>query len=133
MELREALSQISEIRQRMAGTEVFRGYRSLPIALSGLLAIVGTFVQPILIGDPHQNIGTYCAVVRRRRIEHCRGRADYDFARSTQRCIADAQNHFAGAGSTRSGVGCRWIDDGGLNSIQSRCGRFDTRALADSV
>ena len=38
MELREALSQISEIRQQMARSEVFRGLRSVPVAFSGLLA-----------------------------------------------------------------------------------------------
>ena len=38
MELREALTQIAEIRTRMAETERFRGYRAAPIALSGLIA-----------------------------------------------------------------------------------------------
>ena len=38
MEFREALSQIAEIRQQMARTEVFRGFRSLPVAFSGVLA-----------------------------------------------------------------------------------------------
>ena len=39
MELREALTQISEIRRQMARTEVFRGYRAMPVAFSGLLAL----------------------------------------------------------------------------------------------
>lgn len=62
MELRDALAQISEVRMRMAETELFRGYRSLPIAFSGLLAVVAAMVQPFLIADPHREIGVYCAL-----------------------------------------------------------------------
>lgn len=39
MELHEALTQISEIRQQMARAEVFRGYRSLTTAFSALIAV----------------------------------------------------------------------------------------------
>ena len=45
MELREALTQISEIRQRVAQAEVFRGYRAVPVAFSGLLALATACVQ----------------------------------------------------------------------------------------
>ena len=41
MELREALTQITEIRLQMARTEVFRGYRALPAAFSGGVALAG--------------------------------------------------------------------------------------------
>ena len=37
MELREALTQITEIRQQLARTEVFRGYRAMPVAFSGVV------------------------------------------------------------------------------------------------
>ena len=40
MELHEALTQIAEIRQQMARAQVFRGYRSLTTAFSGVLAFV---------------------------------------------------------------------------------------------
>ena len=40
MELREALTQITEIRLQMARTEVFRGYRAMPVAFSGAVAVV---------------------------------------------------------------------------------------------
>ena len=40
MELREALCQIEEIRDRIAATEQFHGYRAIPIALSGVIAMV---------------------------------------------------------------------------------------------
>ena len=38
MELRDALSQIAEIRQRMAQGQLFRGYRSATTAFSGVMA-----------------------------------------------------------------------------------------------
>ena len=36
MELRDALNQVAEIRQRMAEAELFRGYRAAPALGSGL-------------------------------------------------------------------------------------------------
>ena len=38
MELRDALTQIAEIRQKVAQAEQFRGYKALPVAFSGVLA-----------------------------------------------------------------------------------------------
>ena len=52
MELREALTQISEIRQQMARTEVFRGYRAMPVAFSGLLALAAAGFQAVWIAEP---------------------------------------------------------------------------------
>ncbi|OYP36080.1 hypothetical protein [Rhodopirellula sp. MGV] len=45
MELRDAMQQISEIRQQMAQTEVFRGYRSLTVASSGMLGLAAAAVH----------------------------------------------------------------------------------------
>lgn len=59
MELREALSQITEIRAQMARTETFRGYRSGTVGLSGLLGVAGAVVQAVWIPDPGQNIRAY--------------------------------------------------------------------------
>jgi hypothetical protein len=59
MELQEALTQISEIRQQMARTEVFRGYRALPVAFSGVLAVLAAVAQSIWIPDPGQQVGAY--------------------------------------------------------------------------
>ena len=50
MELRDALSHIAEIRLRMAETELFRGYRSLPVAMSGLLAALSATRKPTRMG-----------------------------------------------------------------------------------
>jgi hypothetical protein len=62
MELREALDSIATIRRRMAETEVFRGYRALPVALSAVFALVAGFVQPILVPRPDQDVSGYVAL-----------------------------------------------------------------------
>lgn len=62
MELREALAQITEIRAQMARTETFRGYRSLTVGFSGLLALVGAAVQTVWIPQPGRNIDAYLAL-----------------------------------------------------------------------
>lgn len=59
MELHEALTQISEIRQQMARTEVFRGYRALPVAFSGVLAVVAATLQASFVPDPSQQVLAY--------------------------------------------------------------------------
>ncbi len=45
MELNHALSQLSEIHAQVLRSEVFRGYRSIPIAGTGLLAFVAATAQ----------------------------------------------------------------------------------------
>jgi len=52
MELEDALARISEIRVQMARTCVFRGYRSVPIALSGGLAFLAGAIQKAVVADP---------------------------------------------------------------------------------
>ena len=59
MELREALTQISEIRQQMTRSEVYRGYRSLTTGVSGMLAILGAVIQPLFIASPVSELGRY--------------------------------------------------------------------------
>jgi hypothetical protein len=59
MELHEALSQITEIRAQMARTEVFRGYRSAPVAFSALLAIGSAGAQATWIPEPSQQLAAY--------------------------------------------------------------------------
>jgi len=46
MELAHALDQISEIHGQLAKSETFRGYRPLPIALSGVVALAAALAQP---------------------------------------------------------------------------------------
>jgi hypothetical protein len=59
MELHEALTQIAEIRRQMAKSDVFRGYRSAPVAASGLLALGAAVVQGRVVADPTQQINEY--------------------------------------------------------------------------
>jgi hypothetical protein len=59
MELREALTQISEIRALLARTEVFRGYRAMPVAFSGGVAVLAALIQAGTIPDPLAQTGPY--------------------------------------------------------------------------
>ena len=52
MELHEALSQIAEIRTRLAETESFRGYRAFPVAVTGGIAVLAAAAQATLVPDP---------------------------------------------------------------------------------
>ena len=49
-----ALNQIAEIHQQLAKGEIYRGYRSLPIAASGLMGLAAAWLQPRSLGaaDP---------------------------------------------------------------------------------
>ena len=59
MELHEALSQISEIRQQMARSEVFRGYRSMTVGFSGVLGLLAAVFQPRWVPSPEAELGRY--------------------------------------------------------------------------
>lgn len=59
MELHEALNQISQIREHLARGEVFRGFRSGTVAFSGLLAIIGASVQPLIVPRPAEQLAGY--------------------------------------------------------------------------
>jgi TctA family transporter len=54
MDFTRALSQIAEIHQQIAKGEVYRGYRSLPVAASGAIGIAGAWFQTPSLGvvDP---------------------------------------------------------------------------------
>ncbi len=62
MELREALTQIAEIRRQMAKSDVFRGYRSAPVAVSGALALSAAIAQPYVVPDPTADIMAYLSL-----------------------------------------------------------------------
>jgi hypothetical protein len=44
-----AADQISAIHEQLAKAEVFRGYRPVPVALSGVCGLIGAFFQPSVI------------------------------------------------------------------------------------
>ena len=54
VDVSRALDQIAEIHQQMAKGEVYRGYRSLPFAASGLMGLAAAWLQPAGLGtaDP---------------------------------------------------------------------------------
>jgi hypothetical protein len=53
MDHSRALSQIAEIHQQIAKGEIYRGYRSVPIALSGVVGLAAAVAQPARINsDP---------------------------------------------------------------------------------
>jgi hypothetical protein len=62
MELRDALTQISEIRLQLARTEVFRGFRAMPVAFSGVLALATAGYQATWIPDPANALDDYLAL-----------------------------------------------------------------------
>jgi hypothetical protein len=55
VDIHKALDQISEIHGHLAKTDVYRGYKAVPVALSGVLALVAAGVQTRLVGNdsPH--------------------------------------------------------------------------------
>ena len=59
MNLRNAIQQISDIRQQMAKSEVFRGYRSLTVGVSGGLALVGAVWQSQWLPSPTADLTRY--------------------------------------------------------------------------
>ncbi len=61
-ELHEALERIAQIRHQMARTEVFRGYRALPVAFSGTLAVGAGLAQAVWLARPMEQLGSYLAL-----------------------------------------------------------------------
>jgi hypothetical protein len=53
VQVSRALEQIAEIHQQLAKGEVYRGYRPLPVACSGLAGIIAAAVQPRGLGWNH--------------------------------------------------------------------------------
>lgn len=51
MEIHRALNQISEIHDQLAKAEFYRGYRSIPVAFSGIVALLAAALQNRVIGS----------------------------------------------------------------------------------
>jgi len=64
MEVQKALNQISEIHGHLAKAHVYRGYRAVPVAVSGVLALLAAAVQTKLtgIGSPQSFVIYWVAV-----------------------------------------------------------------------
>jgi hypothetical protein len=59
MDLRQALSQVSEIRDHLARTEVYRGYRSLTVGFSGLVGLAAASIQAFWLPQPTDKLEAY--------------------------------------------------------------------------
>ncbi len=59
MELHDALRQISDIRNQIARGEVFRGYRSSTVCMSGVLGILAALYQHRWVESPGTDLGKY--------------------------------------------------------------------------
>jgi hypothetical protein len=64
MDVDRALDHIHEIHQHLSRSEMYRGIRSAPVALSGLAAVAAGFLQPILVPekDPVGFVGFWVSV-----------------------------------------------------------------------
>jgi hypothetical protein len=62
MELQEALSQIGEIRAKLARTEIVAPTRSLTVGMVGLLACAGGLAQSIWIPHPSADLKAYLSL-----------------------------------------------------------------------
>ena len=59
MHLDEALAQISEIRQQMARSQVFRGYRSATTAFTAFVAVAAALAQAQWVPEPARQLDAY--------------------------------------------------------------------------
>lgn len=64
MDFTRALSQIAEIHQQIAKGEVYRGYRSLPVAASGAIGLAAAWLQTPTLGarDPIEFVVYWAAI-----------------------------------------------------------------------
>lgn len=64
MDVRNALDQISRIQTQLAATEHLRSLRAVPVALSGLLALLASTAQwlwlPAPLAEPPRYLGLWC-------------------------------------------------------------------------
>ena len=62
MRLNDALSQIADIRQQIARSQAFNGYRSLTTAVTGIFAILAACVQKRFVVDPIHHMNRYLTI-----------------------------------------------------------------------
>ena len=63
MDYPRALDQIAEIHQQIAKGEIYRGYRSVPIAASGIVGLIAAAVQPAAAAGQPQAFVRYWSIV----------------------------------------------------------------------
>jgi hypothetical protein len=62
MDLRQALVQVSEIREHLARAEVYRGYRSLTVGFTGLVGLAAASIQALWLPRPTEKLESYLAL-----------------------------------------------------------------------
>jgi hypothetical protein len=63
MELHRALAQVAAIQDQIARADVYRGYRSVPVAASGVIGLVAAWLQPAaLAADPLAYVGYWVVI-----------------------------------------------------------------------
>ena len=74
MDVPRALAQIAEIHSTLAKADVYRGYRSVPIAASGLVGFGAAWLQPraLATGDPVEFVVYWAIVAFVAGADHCR-------------------------------------------------------------
>jgi len=63
MDFPRALTQIAEIHEQIAKGEIYRGYRPLPIAASGLVGVAAALAQPEAAGAQPMTFVWYWTIV----------------------------------------------------------------------
>ena len=62
MQVNDAIDRISEIHDHLSRSEIYRGYRAIPVAISGVVAIFGAAAQPFVVGDQIDYVVYWCAL-----------------------------------------------------------------------
>ena len=63
MELDRALAQVAEIQDQLTRADVYRGYRSVPVAGSGIIGLFAAWLQPAgLPADPLAFVGYWIVI-----------------------------------------------------------------------
>ena len=62
MNLQDAIAQIGEIQTQLERTQVFRGYRSVAVGSTGLLAMGGSVVQALWLPNPANAVHKWLAL-----------------------------------------------------------------------
>jgi hypothetical protein len=62
MEIQRALSQISEIHEHLAKTDVYRGYKAVPVGLSGVIALLAAAFQHHFVNNAETFLAYWLAV-----------------------------------------------------------------------
>ena len=62
MNLQDAIAQIGEIQTQLERTQTFRGYRSVAVGTTGLLAMAGSVVQYLWLPVPANSVNKWLAL-----------------------------------------------------------------------